>query len=94
MTEPAATKKVRIRLSALTRLEYSEVLEVPSTITDAELQDLVEDRYDTVDGGDYYPDPDYWRRGNDCYWEPADAGATVTGIVTMADDGFTVEDPR
>ena len=58
-----ATKLVEVRLSALTRVEYMEVVEVPADITQAELDDLVNARYRQVDGGEFTSDPEYWERG-------------------------------
>jgi hypothetical protein len=58
-----ATKLVEVRLSALTRIEYMEVVEVPADITQAELDDLVNARYRQVDGGEFTSDPEYWERG-------------------------------
>lgn len=59
----SATKLVEVRLSALTRVEYMEVVEVPANITQAELDDLVNARYRQVDGGEFTSDPEYWERG-------------------------------
>ncbi|MCZ8254552.1 MAG: hypothetical protein O9327_02570 [Polaromonas sp.] len=58
-----ATKIVAIRLAALTRVEYREFIEVPADMSDEEMADLVDRRYDDVDGGLYFDDPDYWERG-------------------------------
>lgn len=58
-----ATKLVEVRLSALTRVEYMEVVEVPTNITQAELDDLVNARYRQVVGGEFTSDPEYWERG-------------------------------
>lgn len=70
------TKIVEVRLAALTRVEYTERVEVPADITAEELQELVNSRYRTVDGGEYYDDPEYWERGT-CY-------ATDTDDASMA----------
>jgi hypothetical protein len=59
-----AKKLIEIYLSALTRVEYMEVVEVPADISDAELQSLVNSRYDAVDGGDFVSDPEYWERAS------------------------------
>lgn len=80
------TKLVRIKLSALTRVEYSEVIEVPIDMSDDELQDLADRRYDEVDGGDFYSDPDYWEKGS-VDFDPAGANDTATFIL---DDGDVV----
>ena len=58
------TKLVRISLAAFTRLEYAEVIEVPASMTDPELEELLEQRYDWVEGGEYWDDPDYWERAS------------------------------
>jgi hypothetical protein len=65
-TEPEApaTKLVRVTLSAFTRLEYSEVIEVPADFSDDDMQVLATRRYDEIDGGDFRPDPDYWEKGS------------------------------
>lgn len=61
--QATATKLVEVRLSALTRVEYMEVVEVPANISQAELDDLVNARYRQVDGGEFTSDPEYWERG-------------------------------
>lgn len=65
------TKIVEVRLAALTRVEYTERVEVPADITAEELQELVNSRYRTVDGGEYVDDPEYWERAT-CYTTEAD----------------------
>lgn len=85
-----ATRLVEIRLAALTRVEYTEVLEVPADMTPDELQELVDKRYDDVDGGLYTDDTEYWEQGS-CYATPADGHLKVTGLVTRDEDGLTVE---
>lgn len=74
-----ATKLVEVRLSALTRHEHMEVVEVPVDITPQELNSLVNQRYETVDGGEFWPDPEYWERDS-CYAidsEQTDAKASL-----------------
>lgn len=66
------TKFVNIVLSALTRVEYTEVIEVPADISADELDRLVDQRYDQVDGGVYLPDPEFWQRAASCRHEEAD----------------------
>lgn len=61
--EAIKTKLVRINLAAMTRVEYSEVIEVPADMTADELEALVDQRFEDVDGGDYREDPHYWERG-------------------------------
>lgn len=68
------TKKIAIKLAALTRVEYFEVIEVPESMTEEQLNELVDRRYDVVDGGSFVDDPDYWEKatcehelaGNEC----------------------------
>jgi len=62
------TKKVRINLSALTRLYWDVEIDVPNNLSRSELDDLVREFYDEVDGSDFVEDNEYWERGN-CYWE-------------------------
>lgn len=66
----AATKRVRVCLSALTRLEYSEVVTVPAETTEAELDDLVKAAYEEVDGSLFSEDVEYWEKGT-CRHEDA-----------------------
>ena len=60
--------KVTIHLAALVRLEYAETIEVPDDASDADLDALVEMKYDSVDGGEYRDDAEYWEQAT-CYWE-------------------------
>jgi len=86
----AKTKKIHIVLSALTRVEYSEVLEVPANMTAEELDELVDQRYDDVDGGEYYDDPDFWERGQGCGYQNEPADSSTSGTVKRGDGGFEV----
>jgi hypothetical protein len=89
----ATTKRIRINLAALTRVEYSEVLEVPSDMTPGELDDLVEQRYQDVDGGEFWDDTEYWERG-ECAWEKVqadDTGQRPAFRVSRDAGGFQVE---
>lgn len=86
-----ASKLVEVRLSALTRVEYMEVVEVPADITDDELDDLVCARYDAVDGGEFQLDPEYWERGT-CYATDSDMpGATPTLMAFRTEHGLHIE---
>jgi len=89
----APTKLVRIVLSAITRVECAEVLEVPADITPGELEDLVNLRYRETNGDAFTPDWDYWERG-DCHHErvPADENATPTGRVVRDGGELVVEE--
>lgn len=73
------TKNVTITLSALTRVEYTEVIAVPAEMTDDELDDLVRQRWDDVDGGLFMDDPDYWEKGS-CDFEVSAQDAVPTKI--------------
>lgn len=76
MSNPVSTiapvKNVRINLAATVRFEYSEVLSVPATMTDSELNALVDQRYEEVSANRYTQDPDYWERSSSCRFEIAD----------------------
>lgn len=80
------TKKVRIVLAALTRVEFTEVLEVPAGMTPGELEDLVEQRYQDVDGGEFYADNDYWEKAS-CRWERERDDAQASGVVVASPGG-------
>jgi hypothetical protein len=84
------TKKITIKLAALMRVEYMEIIEVPIDITDEQLEQLVDQRYDEVDGGEYTDDPEYWEQGN-CSFEIADNSSKVTHVLNIGNDEiFTV----
>lgn len=88
---PPATKLVEVRLSALTRVEYMEVVEVPANITQAELDDLVNVRYRQVDGGEFTSDPEYWERGT-CEAVDSDIpDATPTMMAFRTEHGLHIE---
>lgn len=84
------TKLVEIRLAALVRVEHTEVIEVPVNITEEELQQLVNERYDKVDGGQYVDDADYWERGH-CYATDAQAGDVPSLMAIRVAGGMRVE---
>lgn len=79
-----ATKFVEIRLAALTRVEYREVAEVPASMTSDEMDDLLRERYDEVDGGAFSQDPDYWEKGQ-CYWSVIAASGEPDLRVTLGE---------
>lgn len=83
------TKTVEVRLAALTRVEYTERVEVPADITAAELEQLVQERYDAVDGGLYTDDPDYWEQGN-CYATDAEGGDEKADVIVRRSRGALV----
>lgn len=87
----ADTKVVEIRLSAFTRVEYTEALEVPANMSADELNELVNQRYRDVDGSEYRDDPDYWEQASS-YATPATGHVEVTGKVVRTPDGFLVEE--
>jgi len=88
------TKLVLVTLAALTRVEHTEVIEVPSDISEEELEALVEHRDDQVDGGDYRDDP--------CYWESAPStGYQIVSDMTpdlfyirLPDGDFELDQPK
>lgn len=86
-----ATKLVEVRLAALTRVEYMEVVEVPANITQDELNALVNERYQNVDGGDFTEDSGYWERGT-CYAVDSDMpNATPSMMAFRTEHGLHVE---
>lgn len=98
-TPKPGTKLVEIRLAGLTRLEYSEVAEVPASMTGDELDELLNKRYDEVNGGAFSPDPDYWEKGQ-CYWTVVEARVEPDVRVTLGENEElvttqeTIVDPR
>lgn len=86
---PLATKPITITLSATTRLEYAETIEVPADATHAELDALVAQRYDQVDAGLYVADPDYWRRDR-CSHAPAVAEDPLPRLRALRVNGHLV----
>lgn len=69
----AGTKLVQVKLSAWTVSEFTEVVEVPADATPAELEELVQDRFDRTDFHRYHPDPESFKQG-DCYTVAAAPG--------------------
>lgn len=69
------TKRIRIYLSAITRVRYSEVVEVPEGFTDEDIQEVIDACWDEVDSGEYIEDSSYWERDR-CYAGPE--GSDVT----------------
>jgi len=69
------------------------VLSVPADITPGELEDLVDRRYQVVDGDAFTQDWAYWEMG-DCRHErvPADENATPTGRVVRDGGELVVEE--
>jgi len=67
------TKQVTIHLAALTRVEYSETVEVPVEFDKELMEEIVLETYDAVDGGEYNDDMDFWEKGN-CYYEEKNNG--------------------
>jgi hypothetical protein len=89
----ANTKLVRVILAAMTRVEYTEIVAVPADITAGELDNLVLERYGTVDGGDYTDDPEYWERAPSCRAEaldPDDSEEPAFCATRDADGNLTV----
>ncbi len=88
---PAAMKLVEVRLSSFTRVEYMEIVEVPSNFTQAEPDDLVNTRYRQVDGGMFTSDPEYWERGT-CEAEVSDMpNATPAMMAFRTPHGLHIE---
>ncbi len=85
-TSPA-TKLVTIELVAVTRVQYSEVIEVPADATHDQLDALVYSRYGDVDGGEYQDDPEYWEKGNCSFSNDDNAGFGASKRATVDASG-------
>lgn len=70
MATEQKTKRIRIHLSAITRVEYSEIVEVPEDFTGEDIKEVIDACWDEVDGSEYIEDSSYWERGH-CYAGPA-----------------------
>lgn len=73
------TKLVSVTLAAITRVEYSETIEVPVNFSEDDIQRLVDQRWDDVDGGEFEDDADFWERGN-CYGEVLDQQSSESPV--------------
>lgn len=89
-TNPA-TKLVQVQLSAMTRVEYTEVVEVPADITQEELNELVNERYRHVDGGDFISDPEYWERGTCEAVDAEESNEAPTMVAFRTENGLHIE---
>jgi hypothetical protein len=58
------TKLVRVTISALTRVEYTTVIEVPLDLTNGQLDDLASKVYRDSDGEEFQEDNEYWEEGS------------------------------
>lgn len=67
---PEKLVKVRVHLSALTRLSYTFDKMVPESLADTEqnLVDLANEAYFDSDAGEFEEDIEYWEKG-DCWAE-------------------------
>lgn len=84
--EKPATKLVTIQLAARTRVEYSEVVEVPASATQEQIDALVDIRYQAVDGGEYVSDPEYWERAT-CAVNPEESDGEPSKKATLTLSG-------
>jgi|APSaa5957512493_1039668.scaffolds.fasta_scaffold00128_9 hypothetical protein len=59
-------QRVRIRLSAFTRVEFVKEVEVDDATANnpQALQDLAQRVWDETDGGEFFDDTDYWEKGS------------------------------
>lgn len=57
------TKKVQIKLVAITRQEYCEEVDVPIEFDNSDLNDLANETYSVCDGGEFSEDQEYWEKG-------------------------------
>jgi hypothetical protein len=64
------TKFVQVNLSALTRMEWSALIEVPVDFDERQLSDLSDNFYDLIDGTEFHEDNEFWDKGT-CYVDVA-----------------------
>lgn len=86
MSNKQPTKLVRINLSALTRVEYCEVVEVPASFSEGDIQEVIDTCYKQVDGGAYVDDVEFWEKG-ECWSEEACEGEGAQVIASRTDTG-------
>ena len=69
-TKDEPTVKVRVNLSALTRMEWSDVIEVPKSLLSQPYWEerLADHFYDEVDESEFTEDNEFWDKGS-CYVE-------------------------
>ena len=67
-SKPIAMKKIRIILNVRTQSEYTEVIEIPEDTPLHEINELVDQRFRDVDGGEYHDDECYWEKG-ECWFD-------------------------
>lgn len=88
---PTGMKLVQIRLSAMTRVQYTETVAVPDNLTPAELNDLVNARYSQVDGGDFQKDRAYWKRDTCTAVDSTDPNAEPSMVAFRTETGLHIE---
>ena len=86
-----ATRNVEIKLTAMVQMEYAEVIQVPATMTDVELDALVSRRYQEVSAMEFTQDGDYWERGQ-CDHTDADPFCSVDAVLQVVDGKFVLHD--
>lgn len=88
----AGTKLVELHLTAFTKVQYVEIVEVPSDLTPAEIDDLVSERYSQVDAGEFRPDTEFCVKGR-CLVSDVDPvkGESPTMMVWRAEHGLQIE---
>lgn len=67
-------KRIKITLAAMTRVEYTEYVEVPEAFGEQDLYGLIDQRWLDVDGAEYVDDPDYWEKGGCTHELVVDSG--------------------
>ena len=86
------SKLVRVNLAALTRLEYSCIVEVPDDYD--RMDELATDVYERTDGSEFTEDGMYWERGN-CYVEPAGKNPNIEDSKFVVDEhGYLTKLPE
>lgn len=86
------TKRMKITLGVLTRVEYTEVVEVPKDFNDDDLKKLIDERYDTIDESQFVEDEYFWEKGESSAEEAPPYSGEPTLLVTRPEhdeDYFT-----
>lgn len=82
------TKRIRIMLGAMTRAEWSALVEVPKNMKRDELTDLVARFYDDIDGTEFTDDNEFWDKG-ECTYEHTDDDGPPEFVVTRDPEDLT-----
>lgn len=85
------TRLIALNFVAYTRCDYREVIEVPVDLTQEQLDEVLNARYQTVDGGDYVDDPHYWQRGEQTIEAPNEDDDSPKNRAVITDGKVKIE---